>query len=44
MLIGYAQVSTLDQNPDLQTDALHQAGCERVFLDRPLENDPTDPS
>ena len=31
MLIGYARVSTADQNPDLQIDALRQAGCERVF-------------
>lgn len=34
MLIGYARVSTLDQNPALQEDALQAAGCERIFLDR----------
>ena len=33
-LIGYARVSTADQNVDLQSDALTQAGCERVFTDR----------
>ena len=27
MLVGYARVSTLDQNPQLQTDALLKAGC-----------------
>jgi DNA invertase Pin-like site-specific DNA recombinase len=27
-------VSTREQNPDSQLDALHAAGCERVFLDR----------
>jgi DNA invertase Pin-like site-specific DNA recombinase len=32
-LIGYARVSTLDQNPALQTDALHQAACSRIFTD-----------
>jgi DNA invertase Pin-like site-specific DNA recombinase len=31
MLVGYARVSTLDQDPRLQTDALSAAGCERIF-------------
>ena len=32
-LIGYARVSTAEQNTALQTDALRNAGCERVFED-----------
>jgi DNA invertase Pin-like site-specific DNA recombinase len=34
MHIGYARVSTGEQNLNLQTDALKSEGCERVFTDR----------
>ncbi len=34
MNIGYARVSTEDQNPDLQLAALQQAGCKHVFTDK----------
>ena len=33
MLIGYARISTDDQNLDLQRDALRQAGCKKICED-----------
>ena len=33
MLVGYARVSTDDQNLDLQKDALARVGCERILED-----------
>ena len=32
-LLGYARVSTTDQDATLQVDALNQAGCYRIFTD-----------
>ena len=34
MLIGYARVSTLDQNPQHQIDALNEAGCKKIFTEK----------
>lgn len=34
MLIGYARVSTQDQNLDLQIDALTKAGCKKLFQEK----------
>jgi DNA invertase Pin-like site-specific DNA recombinase len=32
-IVGYARVSTMDQNPQLQLDSLNAAGAVRVFTD-----------
>ena len=33
MKIGYARISTKDQNLDLQKDALLKVGCEMIFME-----------
>ena len=33
MRIGYGRVSTQDQNPEAQHDALQTAGCDEIFID-----------
>ncbi|MCP3893163.1 MAG: recombinase family protein, partial [Bacteroides sp.] len=34
MLVGYARVSTQDQKPELQLDALKVEGCTKVFEEK----------
>src|SRR6516225_8541652 len=34
MQLGYARVSTDDQDTRLQTDALERAGCKRIFREK----------
>ena len=44
MLVGYARVSTREQNQALQLDALQAAGCERVYTEKASGANARDPS
>jgi DNA invertase Pin-like site-specific DNA recombinase len=33
-IIGYARVSTKDQDLDLQIDTLNEYGCEKMFMEK----------
>ena len=33
MKLGYARISTKDQNFELQEDALKKSGCEKIYKD-----------
>jgi len=37
MKIGYARVSTQDQNLELQIEALQKSECEQLFLEKQSE-------
>ena len=34
LVLGYARISTLEQNEDFQRDALTKAGCVRLYIDK----------
>jgi DNA invertase Pin-like site-specific DNA recombinase len=32
MKYGYARISSIEQNPDMQLKALQRAGCKKIFI------------
>ena len=38
-IVAYARVSTIDQNPELQFDAIRKAGAEKIFTDNASGSD-----
>lgn len=40
--VGYARVSTHEQNVDLQVNALRDAGCEQIFIDQGVSGTKSD--
>lgn len=41
MIIGYARVSTEDQNPSMQTQALQATGCTQIYIDHGISGSQT---
>ena len=41
MQYGYARISTIDQNPDMQLKALQRAGCKKIYTDQGISGSTT---
>ena len=40
LLVGSTRVSTMDQSPSMQMDALRAAGCKKFYVEKASEPDP----